>query len=138
MDVLEATRSEQINLLGLESDDLSTCDCISLRGLGIHVCVPEVPHPIPCCGRISRNKQTVQVVGANVFNPEQSQWRAHTKYKCLDDLNGQATKLTLFITMRRRVVVTIAAFMILIFDCEWNTEMQCKSSDFELKIWQGS
>ncbi|KIM42811.1 hypothetical protein M413DRAFT_124194 [Hebeloma cylindrosporum] len=102
MDALEATRSGQINLFGSESDDLYPFDWYRIQSLVAAVS--------------PATNQTVPVVGASIFNPDQSQWKAYTEYRYLDDLNGQATKLTVFITMKRRVIVKIAAFLILIFN----------------------
>ncbi|KIM42810.1 hypothetical protein M413DRAFT_124137 [Hebeloma cylindrosporum] len=102
MDALEGTRSGQINLFGAESDDLYPFDWYRIQFLVAAVS--------------PTTKQTVPVVGASIFNPDQYQWKAHTDYKYLDGLNRQATKLTVFITMKRRLVIKIAAFLILIFN----------------------
>lgn len=59
MDAPEATRSGQINLFGSESDDLYPFDWYVppyLFEAFESKFVLQVPYPIPCCGRVARDK----------------------------------------------------------------------------------
>jgi len=60
MDASEATRSGQINLFGSESDDLYPFDwyvpLYLFEAFESRFVFLQVPYPIPCCGRVTRNK----------------------------------------------------------------------------------
>ncbi len=64
---------------------------------------------------------SVQMAGASIFNPDSSQWVARTTYEYLDSLQDGASvpaKLSVFIVLKRHIVVKISAFLLLIFNCE--------------------
>jgi len=125
MEILEMTRSGQINLFGRESDVLYPFDWY----VPLDLCRQRLQSQIRSSHRYRvqflvaavspSTNGTVPMAGASIFNPDQTEWRASTVYKYLDDLNGQATKLTVSVTLGRHIIVKISAFLILTFNCEW-------------------
>ncbi|KAJ7195583.1 hypothetical protein B0H12DRAFT_1038667 [Mycena haematopus] len=120
MNIEEATRSGQIDLNGLESDVLYPFDwhvCVqlelSLSRLDVFKCRYRVEFLIAALS--PETNETVPMAGASIFNPDMSQWRLSTSYSYLD-LTGQATKLAVFVTIRRHVVVKVSAFLILLLN----------------------
>jgi hypothetical protein len=123
MDIYENTRSGQINLFGLESDILYPFDwfrasfSVISSKLKIIFCRYKIQFLVAAVS--PDTNQTVPMAGASIFNPEQAHWKATTEYLYLDNLNGQAAKLAVSITMRRHLIVKISAFVVLILNCEW-------------------
>lgn len=105
MDILEQTRSGQINVNGLESDALYPFDWYKVQFL--------------MAAQSPTTNLSVQTAGASIFNPDSSQWVARTTYDYLDSLQDGTSvpaKLSVFIVPKRHIVVKISAFLLLIFN----------------------
>jgi hypothetical protein len=76
------------------------------------------------------------MAGASIFDPDTSQWRLSTSYSYLD-LEGQAAKLAIFVTIRRHIVVKISAFLILLLNCGWIPSFKTAGKDTQELYNQG-
>ncbi|EJD48282.1 hypothetical protein AURDEDRAFT_162753 [Auricularia subglabra TFB-10046 SS5] len=104
LDLKETPRSGQLNLNGLESDILYPFDWYKVA-----LVVAATSHNLT---------KTYPIIAANLFNPSQTEWWARMNYTYLDNFLdlGQATKISVNITLQRSYVVRISAILIVVFN----------------------